>query len=168
MNVDTAIIRRLRDALLEDGDLSRRVSGAAMGQVTTRARENAAVARFTPFAEIMYFVMMVDEEADIAEYETIRGAMRVLTDSLLPDTALEDIFQRCRERVGSYGVESCLQETAARLCADRQDRETAFTLAAAVALADDRVMPRELDLIADIAQWCGISSKRASALLEEL
>jgi len=166
VNIDTTTIQRLRDALLEGG---RPAPGEPpAGDPVISSRERAALARFTPFAEIMYLMMMIDERADIAEVDAIRGAMRILTNGLLEDAVLDDIFLRCRDNASEFGVESCLQEIGARLSANRQDRETAFSLAAAVALADKHLLAAESSLMTSIAQWCGVSDKRAGVLLEQL
>ena len=46
--------------------------------------------------------------------------------------------------------------------------EGAFALAAAVALADDKVADEERTLVEQIRQWFGISSERASVILNQL
>jgi hypothetical protein len=167
LNIDTATIQRLRDALLENG--SPRPDEPATEQAeadSTLAR--AALRRFAPFAETMYLMMMVDGDQNTSELDSIRGAMRILTNECLGDDALDDIFRRCGLNVAEFGVNHCLRDIGARLSADRLDRETAFTLAAAVALADRQLLKQESSLMHSIAEWYGISGKRALQLLQQV
>ena len=165
MDINTGTIQRLRDALVEGGRLAHR-DGAGVHDEHA-GRTHAALERFYPFAETLYLVMMIDEHADDAELDAIRGAMRILSNGSLSDGMLDDIFQRCAQRASQRGVENCLQEIGAHLASDRLDRETAFTLAAAVALADEQLHGTESALMRSIAEWFGVSDKRAAALLAD-
>lgn len=166
MNIDTAVVKRLRDALVESGQYSRPSVSDSAG--AGRESDNFLLERFYPFAETLYFMMMVDDLADPLELDAIRGAMRILTNGALVDSLLDDIFSRCHRRAAERGVDACLQETGATLASDRLDRETAFTLAAAVALADHELLDAETRLMLSIAEWFGISDKRARALLDKI
>lgn len=166
MNLNTSLVQRLRAALVESGRLAPLEEAAAWRQPGPEAHD-AALERFYPFAETLYLVMTIDGESDTAELDAIRGAMRILSNGLLPDGTLDAIFQRCRERAAAHGAGACLREVGARLSSDRLDRETAFTLAAAVALADDELLSAESALMRDICEWFGISSRRAQALLQD-
>ena len=165
MDINTGTIQRLRDALVAGGRLAHQDSAVAPEDDSTRT--HAALQRFYPYAETLYLMMMIDEHADDAELDAIRGAMRILTNGSLSDGMLDDIFQRCAQRASQRGVENCLQEIGAQLATDRLDRETAFTLAAAMALADDQLHGSESALMLSIAEWFGISGKRAAALLAD-
>jgi tellurite resistance protein len=164
MDINTGTIIRLRDALIEGGQLPKATARQRPGEENA-THNDAALARFYPFAEAMYLTMMIDNHADDCEVAAIRGAMRILTNCSLEDRVLEEIFRRCRERVSDYGVEACLQGIGATLAADSLDRETAFSLAAAVALADGNVESEETELIESLSEWFGVSRKRADALL---
>ena len=165
MNIDTAVVKRLRDALVESGQLSAQATSGSPG---AGEADNFLLERFYPFAETLYFMMMVDELADPLELDAIRGAMRILTNGALCDNLLDDIFSRCQRRAAERGVDACLQEIGSTLASDRLDRETAFTLAAAVAMADHELLDAEKRLMLSIAEWFGISNKRAMALLDKV
>lgn len=167
MNIDTTTIQRLRDALLDSGQLEPQVPAADQVEAGS-TRERAALSRFTPFAETMYLMMMVDGDQDGSELDSIRGAMRILTNDSLGDDVLEGIFRHCGRNVAEFGVTQCLRDIGARLSADRLDRETAFTLAAAIALADRQLRSQESGLMHSIAEWYGISGKRALQLLQQV
>jgi uncharacterized tellurite resistance protein B-like protein len=165
VNIDTGKIRRLRDALVEGGRLEPTVD--LQGDRPADRGRLAALDRVAPFVETMYLMMMVDGEGDKPEQEAIRGAMRVLTHGLLDDEVLEELTRRCEQQVRDQGIEARLQAIGSRICADRLDRETAFSLAAAMALADNKVVTEESLLVASIAEWFGVSGKRCRELLQE-
>jgi hypothetical protein len=167
LNIDTGTIQRLRDALLHSGRLE--PQGSANEQVGPGStREQAALRRFTPFAETMYLMMTIDEDENASELDSIRGAMRILTNESLGDDVLDGIFRQCAQKVAQFGVNHCLRDIGVRLSADRLDRETAFTLAAAVALADRHLLEQESSLMLSIAEWYGVSGKRAMQLLQQV
>ena len=165
MDIDTGRIRRRRDALVEGG----RVDAAADldGDRPASRGALASLERVAPFVETMYLMMMADDEGGALERDAIRGAMRVLTHGLLQDSELEELLQRFETLLHEQGAEVRLQAIGSRICADRVDRETAFSLAAATALADNKVVTEESLLVASIAEWFGVSSKRCRELLQE-
>jgi len=166
VDINTQTVQRLREALLAAGRLDPGQPGQAPGEQGSAHRQ-ASINRFSPFAETLYLMMVIDDHTSDDELDAIRGAMHILTNGELGDSVLEDIFQRCAHRASEIGVENCLQGIGARLASDRLDRETAFSLAAAVALADGSLKDEESALMADIAEWFGISNKRAGELLSQ-
>ena len=167
LNINTQTIRRLRDALLESGRLDEQ-PGDINNETKTDDRSQALMNRVSPFAETMYLTMMADGVAAESEKEAIRGALQVLTQGFLDESMLEKILERCQRLAREQGVEFRLQTLGAQLCADRQDRETAFTLAAAVAMADNQVVDEETSLVDSIAEWYGVSAKRCSEILQQI
>lgn len=167
LNIDTQTVRRLRDALIESGRLEERSPVTNSGSKIDD-RSQALIDRVSPFAETMYLTMMVDGEAAESEKEAIRGALQMLTQGFLDESMLEKILDRCQTVAQEQGVEFRLQTLGAQLCADRQDRETAFTLAAAVAMADNQVADEESLLVGSIAEWYGVSGKRCSEILQQI
>lgn len=164
MDIDTATIQRLRDALLEAGRVE---PGSADGESGLDYRQQT-VDRFAPFAEVMYLVALADGHEDPAELDALKGAMHLLTANQLNDDTLTDIYQRCKHDVSEFGPQQCLERIGSRLARDRLGRETAFTLAAAVALADDDLHGEESALMADVAEYLGISNSAAKRLLQSL
>ncbi len=165
MNIDTRTIRRVRDALVEAGRLDE-VGEPGIGAPGDRGRD-ASLERVAPFVETMYLVMMADGRDHEHEIAAVRGATRALTHGLLDDTALEALLRRCGLLLREQGAQSRLQAIGSRICADRLDRETAFTLAAAVALADEDVAAEESTLLSSVAEWFGLSSRRSKAILQQ-
>ena len=167
LDIDTQTIKRLRDALIESGRLQE-ASEAKESPNKIDDRQQASIDRVAPFAETMYLMMMADGDAAEAEKDAIRGALLMLTHGFLESSILDGMLQRCELAAEEQGVEFRLQSIGAHLSADRQDRETAFTLAAAVAVADNQVAEEESTLIESIAEWYGISSKRSDQILRQI
>lgn len=166
MDIDTATVRRLRDALLVCGQQEGSVRADGGARPRDRGRQ-AALERVAPFVETMYLMMMVDGEADGQERIALRGALLALTDGLLESEVLDELLQRCCLAVAEQGVEARLQAIGSRICANRQDRELAFTLAAAVALADGAVADEESLLVRSIGEWFGVSTRRCHEILQQ-
>ena len=163
MDIDTETIQRVRNALLQRG----RADPAAESHEHVPHGQDL-LERFTPFAETMFLVAIVDGHEDPAELDALRGAMHMLTANQIPGDALIDIYQRCKHDLGQLGLRRYLEKIGSQLSRDRMDRETAFTLGAAVALADEHVDGSELELMTEIAECFGISNRAARGLLSEL
>jgi uncharacterized tellurite resistance protein B-like protein len=162
MNIDTASIRRLRDSLLSRGQ----DAAAAPGTTLPASQREALLARIEPFAETMYLVMVADTDTSAVERLALHSALDVLTGGALQGAELGAMLERFGENLQREGSEARLQRIGARLAMDREDRETAWTLAAVVALADGQVEPGEHGLLEWVREYFGISDRRARALLE--
>jgi len=160
VDIRTDTIYRLRDALIDQGR-----SPKAPTDTPTSHRQ-AAMERFAPFAETMYLMMIIDGDRDESELAAISGALHILSDGRLDDVALEELLALCATRADEYGIEGRLQFVGAGLAMDPLDRETAFSLAAAVAIADEILEEGESNLMDSIAEWYGISSRRRREILQ--
>lgn len=172
MKIQTATIARLRDALLQSG---RRPSLVVSPAYETLARqgllsseEAAALERVDPIAEVMYLMMMADEETSAAEKDAIRGAVRGLTGNLLRSGTIEVMLKTYAMRLTAQGRDARLHQIAEELSELPVEAESAFSLAAAIALADDSVADEENAFINQLAEWFGITRERANAILDEL
>jgi tellurite resistance protein len=172
MKLETATLRRLRDALLQSG---RRDSGVFTDAYAILARadllsdiERRALARVDPMAETMFLMMAADEQTLAAEKDAIRGAIRELTDDALQDGTIDVLLERYGESLAKHGREARLKEIALSLTDIPDDAETAFTLAAAVALADEHVAREERAFVEQLAQWFAITPERTAAILSQL
>src|SRR5690348_7715120 len=86
MRIETATIRRLRDALLQSGRRTDVLSPAF--ETLARAgilsdNERAALARVDPMVETLFLVMAADGKVHEDERAAVRGAVRGLTGDLL-------------------------------------------------------------------------------------
>lgn len=161
MDVDTRAIRQLRDRLLSNHSV-------AAGDDAAGGMSSAALGRIEPFAETMFLVMSADEHDAEAERQTLTAALNVLTGEALTATELAALLAGFRHNLQNHGREARLASIGARFGADRDDRETAFALAAAVALADEQVDVRETRVLETVREHFGISARRVAEILAAL
>jgi hypothetical protein len=161
MNIRTDAIVRLRDHLLSSD-----LGGA--GQAPDERPSDAVRLRVEPFAETMFLVMLADAEQAVSEHDALVVAVDMLTDGLMGRDAVNALLAEFAERVRREGREDCVARIGARLSADRDDREMAFTLAAVIALADDRVAVEENEVLDLMRTYYGISDRRMEAILGNL
>jgi tellurite resistance protein len=172
MKIETATIRRLRDALLQSG---RRPSAVLSPAYETLARagllsedESAALTRIDPMAETMFLMMTADGKITDTERDAVRGAVRGLTGNLLHDGTIQVMLEEYQQSLGRDGREARLKRLGELLSPHPSDAEGAFALAAAVALADDEVADEEQALVDQLAHWLGIDPDRAAGILDQL
>ncbi len=172
MRIETATIRRLRDALMKSGARASSVESPAY-ETLARAGvltddERVAVERIAPLAETMFLMMTADGKVTDAERTAILGAIRGLTDGLLHDGTIKVLLEGFARMVAADGREVRLQAVAQQLASRPSEAENAFALAAAVALADDEVAEEERELVEKLAAWFGIKPERAAAILAQV
>jgi tellurite resistance protein len=172
MKIETATIVRLRDALLQSG---RRPSIILSPAYQTLARqgmlnneEKATLERIDPIAETMFLMMAADGQVTASERDAVRGAIRGLTNNQLRSGIIDAMMQQYTERLGAEGRDARLRSIAEELCELPVEAETAFSLAAAIALADDEVAQEENAFINELADWFGLEPSRAELILDEL
>lgn len=130
--------------------------------------EMGAISRVEPMAETMFLMMAVDGKIAEEERDAVRGAIRGLTDNLLRTGTINVLLESYQQRLDESGRDQRLHEIAEAISEDPPEAEGAFALAAAVALADDDVSDEENAFINQLAEWFGISSERASEILDQL
>jgi tellurite resistance protein len=132
------------------------------------AAEASALERVDPCVETMYLMMAADGTVNPSELDAIRGAVRGLTGNRLRSGTIDYMMTTYAARLKAEGREQRLEAIADLLSESPVEAESAFALAAAVALADDNVAEEENALINQLAQWFGIAQDRAEAILDEL
>lgn len=165
MDVDTTLMRVLRDHLLDLAPASVRPRDPAGRASADSPEEEAILGRFLPFAELMFLVSKADGGVHGKERSATLGAFVALTDGRLPRSALERVERIAADREKRDGWEVRVQRVCADLATNREDAELAFTLATAVALADDVTEESEQTLLEFIAESLGISPRRRDQLL---
>jgi len=130
--------------------------------------ETAALERIEPIGETMYLMMAADGQVNTAEKDAIRGAIRGLTGDLLRSGTIEAMMANYASRLLEQGRDARLQEVAECLSEIPLEAESAFALAAAIALADDQVAEEENQFINQLAEWFGLTAQRAESILDEL
>lgn len=172
MKIETATIRRLRDALIQSG---RRPSVVLSPAYETLAREgllspeeSTALNRVDPLAETMFLMMSADGSISETERDAVRGAIRGLSDNLLRSGTINVMLENYQKRLEEQGKDERLREIAEEIAEEPSEAEGAFALAAAIALADDEVADEENALINQLAEWFGIPEDRANDILDQL
>ena len=172
MKLKTRTIERLRDALLESGRRTSVVVSSAYETLTREgllsAEEVAALNRVDPLAETMFLMMAADGKLTSEEQDAVRGGIRGLTDDLLRSGTITVMLQNYQGRLDAEGRDERLRQIAESISEEPSEAESAFALAAAVALADDDVSEEENSFINQLAGWFGISPERSSAILDQI
>jgi tellurite resistance protein len=172
VKLKTRTIERLRDALLQSG---RRPSFVVSSAYETLTREGlltpeevTALNRVDPFAETMFLMMAADGKLTNDEHDAVRGGIRGLTDDALHSGTIAVMIQNYQRRLDQDGRDERLRQIAETIAVEPSDAESAFALAAAVALADDDVAEEENAFINQLAGWFGITPERSSVILDQL
>jgi tellurite resistance protein len=170
MQLDRRALLRLRQSLRERGQPSLPPPSPTQGPRAVLAdagpEVRAAAERVAPICELLYLMMSVDGACTGEERELLRGAIRALTDGQLRSAMIDDMVAGFDDALLREGRGARLTFAAERLAADRADAEAAFSLAAAVALADSAPDPRELALLGELGDVLGLSATRRRALID--
>ena len=130
--------------------------------------EIAALNRVDPFAETMFLMMAADGKLTPDEHDAVRGGIRGLTDDALHSGTITVMIENYQRRLAQEGRDERLRQIAESISEEASDAESAFALAAAVALADDDVAEEENAFINQLAGWFGINAERSAAILDQL
>jgi tellurite resistance protein len=172
MKLKTKTIVRLRDALLQSGRRPSLVASSAYETLTREgllsADEVGALNRVDPLAETMFLMMSADGKVTETERDAVRGAIRGLTGDGLRSGTIKVMLENYELRVREEGRDERLRQIAETIAEEPTEAESAFALAAAVALADDEVADEENALINQLAEWLGISPERTAEILDQL
>jgi tellurite resistance protein len=172
MRIRTGTIERLRDALLESGRREGTVLSSAYETLARQGllstQETTALRRVDAVAETMFLMMAADGDVADAERDAVRGAIRGLTGDVLHAGIINVMLETYAGRLQEQGREARLRQIAQSVSGEAQEAESAFALAAAVALADDEVADEENSLINELARWFGFSDAEADSILDRL
>lgn len=172
MKIETATIRRLRDALIQSGRRPSVVLSPAYETLTRQGllspEETTALNRVDPLAETMFLMMSADGKISELERDAVRGAIRGLSDNILRSGTINVMLENYQKRLEEQGKDERLREIADEIAEEPSEAEGAFALAAAIALADDEVADEENALINQLAEWFGIPEDRSAQILDQL
>ncbi len=160
-------LQRIRDQLLDLGAPPSTHFMRAADADDPFSGDDDARARFEALFEAMYLMVVADGTVADVEREVLRGAVRGLTDNAVRTKHIEKLMGECDARV-KEGVKARLAAIAPVLKEDEALIDAAFSLAAAIAFADDEIQDQENDLINDLADVLGLGAERAEDLLMAL
>ena len=160
-------LKRIRDELLEVGQPPS-VHFMKVGDVEDPfAGDPDAKRRFEALFEVMYLMVTADQNVADVEREVLRGAVRGLTEHTVRTKHIEKLFEQCAE-LAKQGVRTRLAAVSPILKEDPALVDAAFSLAAALAFADQEIQDSENELINDLADALGLDAARADDLLNQL
>jgi tellurite resistance protein len=120
------------------------------------------------FVEAMYLMMAADHRVKNVEREVLRGALLTLSDDRVRTRHMEAMLDAAMRRVMAEGPEKRLAAVIEALQGNPARAETAVVVAAAIAAADQRVVPEEHALLAALAKGMNVDTTRAEGILEEM
>lgn len=171
MELRTRTIERLRDALLTSGARSGGVVSSAFATLARQGLlsevEKSALIRVDAVAEILFLVIAADEQIMDTEVAALRGAIRGLTGDALNDGIIDVMLEAYALRLRDEGRDQRLRAVAHSI-SDPVEAESALSLAAAVALADDDVTESESAVVTLLADAFGFDDARRRAVLGRL
>lgn len=170
LKIENETIARLRDRLKERGE---RPSLFATDLSALVAAKDGGVPpdvllRFDAICEAMYLMAKADGKLDPSETDTLRGALRELSEGSVRSVHIQAMMEGAEERLAKEGLAARIKAVADKLAGDQGSAEAAFTLAAAVAFADDEIADEENDMLNEFADALGIDGDQANALLDEM
>lgn len=167
LNLQNETIALLRDRLKERGE---RPSLFATDLSALKQTDVPAdvLLRFDALCEAMYLMAKADGKLDPAEADTLKGALRELSDNTVRSHHIQQMLESAEERLSKDGLEVRIKAVAENLADDEGSAEAAFVLAAAVAFADNEIADEENDMLNSFAEALGIDGDQATALLDEM
>lgn len=120
------------------------------------------------FVEAMYLMMAVDRRVLNVEREVLRGALAVLSGGLVRTRHMEAMLDAAARRVAKDGTEKRTQHVIDVLREDRPRAEAAAVVAAAIAVADSRVVPEEHALLDRLTRELELGDARVQETTEGL
>jgi tellurite resistance protein len=169
MDLDTPLIRRLRDHLLEvaPASIPPPPPDLCPSELIPVSPEDAAILeRFRPYAELFILVASSDGKIDPEERHVMRGAFESLTGGRVAQASLRTLEAELIAQVVDGDRDELMEQLCYAFSHDQEEAELAFTLAAVVAFANRQVETNEGSLVAQLASWLRISKARAYQLLE--
>ncbi len=171
MEIRTATIERLRDALLASGARRGNVISSAFRTLAREGlfneEEKVAISRVDAVAETMFLVIAADEQVTDTEFSALRGAIRGLTGDVLSDDIVQILLETYALRLRDDGREARLSAVSAGM-EDDEERMNALGLAAAVALADGQVVESESEVISSLQKVFGLTDEQVRVVLGQL
>jgi tellurite resistance protein len=167
MQLTHARLEHLRDQLRARGQRQ------SMVMPSTKSSQDlvmamAVVEEYGALCEVMYLMMAADRRVLDVEREVLRGALDVLSGDTVRTWHMDAMIDAAARRIAEEGADVRLKKLMEILREDPVRAETTIVLAAAVAAADNRIVPEEHALLAKLFEGLGISEERANGLLEVL
>jgi tellurite resistance protein len=165
IRLPTERLLALRDELQTRGQRPSMVFPSAEPQVVEAVH---IVEEYGALCEAMFLMMAADRRVLNIERQVLRGALDVLSDGRVRTAHMEAMLDAAAKKLAEQGVERRRQRVIDTLRDDPVRAEVTLVLAAAVALADGKIVPEEHELFAALAKGLELEQSRADAILAEL
>ena len=162
LNLTRAKLDPLREALRERGArpsmvINMKAGWCASAQNATELVDALRlVEEWGAFVEAMYLMMAADRRVKNVEREVLRGALLLLSDDRVRTRHMEAMLDAAMRKVMAEGPEKRLAAVIEALQGNPARAESAVVVAAAIAAADQRVVPEEHALLAELARGLGV------------
>jgi tellurite resistance protein len=163
-----AALERLRDRLRNQGERPSLVLPQGAQGRADLIEAVQIVGEFGAICEAMFLVMLADGRVKNVERDVLRGALRVISNNRVRSTHIESMLDAAARNVAEHGLKNRLDSVIATLRETPTRAEISYVLAAAVAAADDTVVPEEQSILEALAEGLGLDQQRIDALVGEL
>ena len=167
LNLQNETIALLRDRLKERGERPSMFATDLSALKQTDVPPDVLI-RFDALCEAMYLMAKADGTLDPAEADTLKGALRELSDNTVRTHHIQKMLESAEERLAKDGLPARIKAVADKLLQDEGSAEAAFVLAAAVAFADESIADEENEMLNSFAEALGLDADQANALLDEM
>jgi tellurite resistance protein len=167
LNLQNETIALLRDRLKERGERPSMFS-TDLSMLKQTEVPPEVLLRFDALCEAMFLMAKADGTLDPAEADTLKGALRELSDNTVRTHHIQKMLESAEERLAKDGLDTRIQAVAKQLREDDGSAEAAFVLAAAVAFADEAIADEENEMLNKFAEALGLDADQAESLLDEM
>ena len=168
LKLENTTIARLRDRLKERGERPS-LFATDLSAVSSGGDVPADVLlRFDALCEAMYLMAAADGRMTEDEEDTLRGAIRELSEGGVRTVHIRSMIEGAQTRLLKDGLDARIAAVAGQLQSDEASADAAFVLAAAVAFADEKIADEENEVLNKLAEGLGMDAARADRLLDEL
>ena len=167
LTLENSTIAKLRDRLRERGERPS-LFAADLSALKQDDVSPDVLLRFDVICETMFLMAKADGTLDPAEADTLKGALRELSDNTVRSHHIQKMLEAAEQRLLADGLDARIQAVAQKLLQDEGSAEAAFVLAAAVAYADDAIADEENELLNKLADALGLDAAQADELLDDM
>jgi tellurite resistance protein len=154
----------LRDALKARGQRQSIIMGGSIELI--EAME--FLGEWGAFVEAMYIMMVADKRVMNVERQVLRGALAILSDEKVRTRHMEAMLDAAAKNVALEGAEKRLEKVLRTLAQHPTKAESAVLVAAAIAAADNKVVPEEFALLQRMIKDVGLAEAPAKEILDEV
>jgi tellurite resistance protein len=167
LKIENTTIARLRDRLKERGERPS-LFATDLGALSGTEVPAEVLMRFDALCEAMYLMAAADGKLEEVEEDTLRGAIRELSEGSVRSVHIRSMMEGAQRRLAKEGMDARIKGVAERLAGDPPTAEAAFVLAAAIAFADNEIADEENDMLNKLAEELHIEAEVAEKLLDDM